>query len=131
MLLILQITCATELNCVAVAEGYTADGADLTLAFVTTDGGTTWLQSFSSTEDFSLMGAAFASPTDVWILGTSKSGRQLYGQYRLSTNGGQSFSIAQSFPDCSGIDVSFGDDGVGYSICLNSAGTAGSVVMYQ
>ena len=101
----------------------------MTLAFTTNDGGATWTKSFTSTE-VSLMGAAFINSNDVWIVGTAKSGRELLGQYRLSTDGGKTFSLIQSLSDCLAMDLSFGDDEVGYSVCLNSAGSSGYIAMY-
>jgi len=86
------ISCSSELNCVVVGEGDDSAGGYLVVAYTTFDGGATWEQSLSA-NDVGLMAAKFVGPEEVWLLGTKKSGRSLYGQFWRSFDGGKSFRV--------------------------------------
>lgn len=86
------ITCSSEMNCIVVGEGDDAAGGYLVVAYTTFDGGASWVQSLSA-NDVGLMSAKFVGPEEVWLLGTKKSGRLLYGQFRRSFDGGKSFTV--------------------------------------
>ena len=67
-----QISCSSESQCVAVAEGDTASGGYRVAAYLTTDGGATWTQTLDAA-DVGLTGAYMSSPTEGWLAGTTKS----------------------------------------------------------
>jgi hypothetical protein len=122
------ISCVSESKCVVVGEGDDAAGGYLVVAYTTLDGGATWEKTLSA-NDVGLAGAVWASDSEVWLVGTSKQGRQLYGQFRKSTDGGKTFALQQSLPDCYGIDIDFGKD-VGFAACVSSSGASCAVAMY-
>ena len=126
-----EISCSSELNCIVVGEGDTADGQYYTVAYTTFDGGNTWEKTFSSTAYVSLTSVVFSSATDAWIAPCKKSGRTLSGQFMKSTDGGKTFSLVQSLDNCYAIDLDFSQDGAGYAACLSSSGSSGSVATYK
>lgn len=88
------ISCSSETHCAVVGEGYDNEGNYKTAGFVTFDGGVTWTQSLT-TQDVGLMQIKFISETEGWAAGTSKQGRNLYGQFYHTTDGGKTFELNQ------------------------------------
>jgi len=123
------ISCGNENTCVVVGEGYDATGNYLTAAYTTSDGGVTWVQSLT-TSDVGLMAAKFISQTEVWLTGTAKNGRNLYGQFYRSTDAGKTFTLAQALENCFAIDMDFGVT-VGFAACSSSSGSSCAVAIYK
>jgi photosystem II stability/assembly factor-like uncharacterized protein len=88
------IACGSMNICVVVGEGYDDAGNYLTQAYTTIDGGMTWTISLR-TQDVGLMQVKYLSSDEVWLAGTKKSGRNLYGQFYHSIDGGKTFTLAQ------------------------------------
>lgn len=124
------ISCASEQNCVVIAEGDDSTGAYRTAAYTTFDGGNTWDKTFESSELVSLMGFKFASPDEGWMLGTAKVGRMLTGKFFRTTDGGKTFELYQSLDNCLGTDVDFAE-GAGFAACCSSSGTSCSVALLK
>jgi photosystem II stability/assembly factor-like uncharacterized protein len=124
------ISCASEQNCVVIAEGDDSTGAYRTAAYTTFDGGNTWAKTFESSELVSLMGFKFASPDEGWMLGTAKVGRMLTGMFYRTTDGGKTFELYQSLDNCLGSDVDFAE-GAGFAACCASSGSSCSVALLK
>lgn len=125
------ISCSSETNCVVVAEGDDAvNGGYLAVAYATFDGGASWEQTFRTNQLVSLMGVKFVNKNEAWMLGTSKSGRQLYGQFYKTTDGGKTFNLVQSLQNCLAIDLDVIGE-AGYAACCNSSGSACNVAVYK
>jgi len=124
------ISCSSEMNCIVVGEGDDAAGSYLVVAYTTFDGGATWEKSLSA-NDVGLMAAKFVGPEEVWLFGTKKSGRLLYGQFWRSFDGGKSFSVDTSLPDCYALDMDFASSSSGFAACCNSAGSSCSLAVYK
>lgn len=124
------ISCATELNCVVVAEGDDATGAYRTAAYTTFDGGVSWDKTFDTSELVSLMGVKFVSPSEGWMLGTSKSGRTLTGKFYKTADGGKTFQLYQNLDNCIGSDIDFAE-GAGFAACCSSSGSSCSVALLK
>jgi hypothetical protein len=120
----------SELQCVVVGEGYSASSEPLTVAYSTFDGGDTW-QLAHSNSDVSLMGVKLVSPTEGYLFGTAKKGRNLSGQFWATSDGGKSFALKQSLSNCFAIDFDFSQDGLGIAACSSSSGSSCSVALYK
>jgi len=129
-----SISCASESQCVVVAEGENAEGGDLAFAKYTTDGGASWSTSLFDetvpTNILSLMGSGWVSETEGWLGGTAMgSGRKLQGVFLKTQDGGKTYTLAQLLNDCFMIDMSIGRDGSGYAACSSSSGGSASVAV--
>jgi photosystem II stability/assembly factor-like uncharacterized protein len=124
------ISCVSELQCVVVGEGYTASSVPLTVAYSTFDGGKSWQLAHSS-NDVSMMGVKLTSPTEGYLMGTAKKGRNLSGQFWATSDGGKSFALKESFSNCFAIDFDFSQDGLGVAACSSSSGASCSVAFYK
>lgn len=123
------ISCGSESRCVVAGEGYDSDGNYLTQAYLTEDGGSTW-NVVLKTNDVGMMQVKFISESEAWIAGTKKDGRNLYGQFYHSTDGGKTFTLAQSLVNCYAIDMDFATT-VGFAACTSSSGSSSSVAVYK
>jgi photosystem II stability/assembly factor-like uncharacterized protein len=88
------ISCSSESHCAVVGEGYDSTGNYKTVGYVTFDGGVTWSPSLT-TQDVGLMQVKFISETEGWAAGTSKEGRNLYGQFYWTNDGGKTWALKQ------------------------------------
>jgi hypothetical protein len=122
------ISCSSESHCAVVAEGYDEQGNYKTVGYVTFDGGLTWTASLS-TADVGLMQIKFTSELEGWAAGTSKQGRNLYGQFYHTTDGGKTWALQQSLQNCFAIDMDFAVNR-GYAACSSSSGSSCSVAVY-
>lgn len=123
------ISCGSESRCVVAGEGYDNDGNYLTQAYLTEDGGSTW-NIVLKTGDVGMMQVKFISESEAWIAGTSKDGRNLYGQFYHSTDGGKTFTLAQSLANCYAIDMDFATT-MGFAACSSSSGGSSTVAVYK
>lgn len=127
-----QISCSSETNCVAVGEGQSSDGTSLTLAVVTNDGGATWTKTEFGSDYASLMAAKMVSDTEVWIAPLQAGRGKFQADFLHSTDGGKTFTLAQSLENCFSTDVESDPSGaLVASTCLNAAGTSSTVAFYQ
>ena len=125
------ISCASESSCVAVAEGYNADGSPLTVAYTTTDGGAAWTRTHESNTDMSISSASAVSDTEYWIAAAMQDAkRQLYGQFYHSVDAGLTWTLEHTVGNCYPIDMDWGDK-VGFAACVSSSGTSSSVAVYK
>lgn len=126
-----QISCSSESNCVAVGEGQSADGTSLTVALMTSDGGATWTKQEFSTYA-SLMACKMVSDTEVWIAPLEAGRGKFQTDFLHSTDGGKTYTSAQSLTNCYSTDVEADPSGaLVASTCLNAAGTSSTVAFYQ
>lgn len=126
-----QISCSSESHCVAVGEGQLDTGAPLTVALVTTDGGSTWTKT-EFTDYASLMACKMVSEDDVWIAPLQAGRGKFQADFLHSTDGGKSFTNAQSLENCFSTFVDSDPSGaLVASTCLNAAGTSTTVAFYQ
>jgi photosystem II stability/assembly factor-like uncharacterized protein len=122
------ISCSSESHCAVVAEGYDEQGQYKTVGYVTFDGGVTWTASLT-TGDVGLMQIKFISELEGWAAGTSKQGRNLYGQFYHTNDGGKTWALQQSLQNCFAIDMDFAMN-KGYAACSSSSGASCSVAVY-
>eukprot|EP01040_Poterioochromonas_malhamensis_P010200 gene10200-11091_t len=122
------ISCSSESHCAVVGEGYDNAGNYKTVGYVTFDGGNTWTPTLT-TQDVGLMGVKFTSETEGWAAGTSKSGRNLLGQFYRTTDGGKTWNLEQSLTNCYAIDMDFAVN-KGYAACSSSSGSSCTVAVY-
>lgn len=126
-----QIACFTVDNCMVVAEGTNANNEYVTAAYVTFDGGASWDKTFESTAVASMMSAVVTSETEGWIAGMQPEDlRTKDGLFYKTTDGGKTFTLTQSLPNCMPIDMDFGDK-TGAAACISSSGSSSSVAHYQ
>lgn len=64
-----------------------------------------------------------------WLVGTSKDGRNLYGQFYHTVDGGKTWTLAQSLNNCFAIDLDFAET-TGFAACSSSSGSSCSVAQY-
>lgn len=122
------ISCSSESHCVVVGEGYDNEGNYKTAGYVTFDAGVTWTQSLT-TKDVGLMQVKLTSELEGWAAGTSKNGRNLYGQFYWTGDGGKTWELKQSLNNCFAIDMDFAVN-KGYAACSSSSGSSCSVAVY-
>jgi len=123
------ISCSSVDHCVVVGEGYDEQGEYKTVGHVTFDGGLTWTNSLT-TKDVGLMQVDLISELEGWAAGTAKDGRNLYGQFYWTNDGGKTWVLKQSLNNCFCIDMDFAD-AKGFAACSSSSGSSCSVAIYQ
>ena len=64
-----------------------------------------------------------------WLVGTSKNGRDLYGQFYHTVDGGKTWNLEQSLNNCFAIDLDFAET-TGFAACSSSSGSSCSVAQY-
>lgn len=122
------ISCSSETQCVAVAEGDAATGGYRVAAYTTTDGGLTWTQTLDA-PDVGLMGAYMTSSTEGWLAGSVKSRVSVDGKFWVTNDGAKTWSVQQTLSNCMVMDLDFGNQ-VGYASCAQSGGANCVVAMY-
>lgn len=126
------ISCSSATNCVVVGEGEDTTGADMTLALTTTDGGNTWVKTFQSTEVISAMAVKLVDSKNGWFAGLIKKRLAYDGQFFATTDGGITWTLAQTVTDCYPVDLDLSDDGsTGVASCLSSSGSSASIALYN
>lgn len=128
------VACSSDTHCIAVAEGDNPEtGGYLVLAFVTFDGGETWTNVLNEdntpSDVVSIMGAAWVDDQEGWLGATAKDRTQLNGVFFHTTDGGKTFQVEETLPNCFLMDLTFAN-GVGYAACSTSSGSNGYVAMY-
>lgn len=124
-----QISCFSEDNCMAVAEGQDAEGNDLVAVYATRDGGATWTKTFSPAI-MSLMGCVAVNDKEGWISGVTMSGRTMEGQFFKTVDGGKTFDLVQSLSNCYPMDLDFGVE-FGAAACISQSGSSSAVAFYK
>lgn len=119
------VSCSQN-TCVVVGEGDSASGY-LTIGFTSQDAGASWVQTFYSTELFSLMAASMTSPTTGWLAAGKKKGG-MYGQFYTTNDGGMTWVLAQSLENCYPTDMDF-SSGQGIAACVSSSGASATVAL--
>jgi len=119
-----DIDCADETTCVAVGEGFSADGSTSPGArvYMTTDGKTFTLK-HQGADGSSLMAAKAISKTEHWAGGSSKSGALTAPVLALhSTDGGATWANDPSASKVHGQMITAMDfaGGVGYATTVNA-----------
>ena len=118
-------------TCVAVAEGDTASGGTMGMAFASSDNGKTWTQTFYSDELFSLMAVAMTSPTTGWMAGAVHA-RGMTGQFYYTADAGQTWVLKQTMDNCMPLDLSFTQSGdLGVTSCVSSSGSTAQAALYM
>lgn len=114
------ISCADELNCIAVGEN------DTGYIVGTQDGGKTWKTLYVA-EGISLIAVKMISTTEAWASGGGEnSRRQLVGSYYHTTDGGVTWELLTASGYA--FDLSFNGE-VGYSAALTSS--YGTIAVYK
>ena len=84
------IACSNENHCTVVGEGDNADGSYVNVVYTTFDGGATW-ERVMSTNDDSMTAVDYINDNEGWIAGTRKEGRNVYGVFYRTMDGGKTF----------------------------------------
>lgn len=125
------ISCSSATHCAVVGEGEDTTGGDLTLVLTTTDGGSTWAESFNSTEVASVTAVKLIDAKVGWFVGMVKKRLTMEGQFYTTVDGGVTWKLAQTLPDCYPMDLDMSDDGTtGITTCLSSSGSSATIALY-
>lgn len=131
------ISCGSETNCVAVAEGEVTANKVIqhtTFAYMTSDGGASWSKVFDGGYTYmSIIPVKMISETEGWMgpsgyLPGSKT--QVVTDFMFTSDGGATWTIDQSLEDCISTYID-SSDGLSMSTCLKLGGVSSRVAIYQ
>lgn len=125
-----EISCGSIDSCVVVGEGNNADGSPIAVAFTTTDGGVTWVQTLNTVGTIYSLTSVKMIDSKVGYIGASmKSGFSLVGTFYYTEDGGMTWVNKQQLKGCDLIlDIDFNADGsAGYATCMSASGTSACV----
>jgi len=115
-----QISCGTELNCVAAAESDSKTSAGVWL-FTTSDGGSTWSNTmYMAGNTYSVVATEFVSETEVWA-GGAEMGQigPKFAYFWHSTDSGSTWTLVDNVKGVYPIATSFADPAHGFAVGPN------------
>jgi len=119
-----MISCGSETTCMAAAEGDNYVGL-----WLTTNGGSSWTESWSSPEGEGLMAVKMTSATDGYFAPTIKNGRAVQTPFYYTTDAGATWTVKQTLNNALIMDLDQVGT-LGVATMLNTATSTMELVTY-